>query len=359
MPRALVFPGGAEDEADGALFDGMRARGMLSRRQCALRELAEETGVFLAASKDVHEWDIAEGSDPALAGKLRLGEDALRVPREDPSGIARAASLALPCLDRFRTPAFETASFDAWFMAAELSARCSAEACSAQAAAAGVPVVTVAQLASGEELPLDHSQEAAGVVWATAAEALALHEAGRASLPPPQWIVLSQLCGRGPDRRAWPVSAPATAERESLASLARRETSLLRALVAAEAEAVREEEECDWRPPCRMQLVAAAGGGAALVMPGDEAYAGLAFAAAPEGRSDAWARGDGAAAVDWPGAAVAGRKHRVHVAARDERDAEEVNAVLCDRLATQHGRDGKPGSLPFGKLVYTAQSCTN
>lgn len=45
MPGVWVFPGGSLDEADGADEGGLRA--------CALRELAEEAGIELAADEDL------------------------------------------------------------------------------------------------------------------------------------------------------------------------------------------------------------------------------------------------------------------------------------------------------------------
>jgi 8-oxo-dGTP pyrophosphatase MutT (NUDIX family) len=382
MPRALVFPGGAQDEADGERFKDMKASGMLARRQCALRELAEETGIILTASKSAdsdHPWMLADGWLDAESGDASgLAFDAFGGVSSSHEALAAAASRAMPCIDRFRTPKFEAASFDAWFYAIALSSagsdgRSIAE-CRSRSEASGLTTVTADDLATGADEALNHSKEGAAMVWLSAAEALALHEQGRAILPPPQWMMLSQMCGRGPDRRLWPglslggsreergpehragLNADALGQcgNEESASLYQqvKDTTVAQGLPAPGG--MLSADECDWRPYTRVQLIETESGGYALVLPGDEAYTGTAYDATSDG--DIWHRGDGAGAVQWPGeSARPGARNRVIITLRDPSNAA-MSALLADRRAAQLGDVSKRGSLPFASFLYSAES---
>jgi 8-oxo-dGTP pyrophosphatase MutT (NUDIX family) len=149
-PGFVVFPGGAVDPADADLAARWFGTRDEAARACAVRELAEETGLLLNASGI----RSRAGSSPVLHHEL----DKLTPPAPD----------RLPEIARWIAPDFLPTRFDARFFAAAVS---------------------------GDAVPTIDAREAEHAWWTRPSEVLEQHRVGSIELAWPTFKSLEALAG--------------------------------------------------------------------------------------------------------------------------------------------------------------------
>lgn len=393
MPSALVFPGGRVDKTDiawakerqaafGVAEDSLAA---VALRRCASREVFEETGVPLLGS----DFGAAPGPSPGAPGaglrnsRLRVASDPSLFEEEllslrpgaasDASTAQSAAGLlsAMPVLSRYRTPLFEQRQFDAWFLAATLGPGLDQEAAEEWSHAAGIRVTTPDEILEVHERGRGRKddsaeEEAAAVVWLSPQRALALQAAGAVMLPPPQWLTLSELAGTvqvpAGAGRGWFASG----EGPGAASLARARQDAVGAAVA-KASGERGSAAGALTPAIRKQLHVAVGGTGSpgrlcLLMPGDEDFDPTR--SGEDELTQAMVGSTGSSTPGWVGRGAPGARRRVWIDVRETASDSERRRLDALRDAAIAGPEGLAkgakemtiGSLPFGALLYSAES---